>query len=113
MDAIGQLLHMRGSVYEITHMGDRAYLLPLIERIGERSYKSRIDAIFIGVEATAWVEKHRSDLKAGTSLSNLHLLDIHIRKEALGAVVRTPPNLAPPRHAAQSSPKSITQAAAA
>lgn len=113
MDAFGKQLHMRGSVYEVRHASGPAYMLPLIERVRERSYESRIEAVFVGEAATAWVEQHRSHLRAGATLNDLNLIDIRIRNDVLTALVLTPPTLAPPRHPAASTSPPTTQAAAA
>jgi len=99
MDAIGKQLHMRGGVYEVRHRGDRAYMLPLIERVRERSFEARVEAIFSTAEGMAWVEQHRSSLRSGTTLNDLDLRDLHAKGDVLRASVFNVPTIAPPRQA--------------
>ena len=113
MDAIGKQLHMRGGVYTVRHLNERAYMLPLIERVRERSFEARVEAIFASPEAMAWVDQHRSALRAGATLVNLDLHDIRPRGDVLTAVVLTLPTIAPPRQAAATSVSPSTQARSA
>ncbi|MCS4508916.1 hypothetical protein [Xylophilus ampelinus] len=100
MNAGSQQLHLTRPVYEVRHEHKRGFQAQLIERTGRLSYGARIEAIFATEEAVAFIDAHRAELKSGTTLQDLDLVDIHAHNDVLRGYVAGTPRIAPPRHAA-------------
>ncbi|KQM79842.1 hypothetical protein [Xylophilus sp. Leaf220] len=111
MNARSLQLHLRRPVYQVRHKNQIAYMAALVERTGELSYGAHIEALFVSEDAVAFIDAHRAELKSGTTLQDLDLVDIHAHNDVLRGYVAGTPRIAPPRHAA--APAHPTQAAPA